>query len=185
MICGLRNSKLFYLISDPVIVPRYNQPRPPAPAQALFPRQMPVPQQPVTYLPQLPYFARGCVPMGGMPWMAGFGQQFPVAVSGGYGYVYGNTAPIYPAPQLPYMPPPLPSKAPGGTDVLWEWYRKNEDEPYAEGEILDDLALRSGLSRGEVQKWLCNRRHRDGKAKNTAGRRAKKGHQNDKKRGKQ
>ena len=55
--------------------------------------------------------------------------------------------------------------------LLEDWYQRNRNSAYAEGK--DVLAVKTGLTRQQVLKWLNNRRGRDNNTKGTVGRNRK------------
>ena len=66
--------------------------------------------------------------------------------------------------------------APHARIQLEEWYQARRSAPYASDAVADQLALQAGITRGQVLKWLSNRRNRDGNTKKrpSGGRRCKK-----------
>ena len=165
--------------------------QPSAPTRPMF-SQPQMPHRPMFGLPAVPtgsMFGLPPVftgPMFGLPPTPTgpmFGQ--PTAPTGPmFGHPTAPTGSMFTTPipgQLPANLPPTMSGAeakPQSADhsrfVLEEWYQAHYDEPYAEDEVVDELSVRTGMTRSQVLKWLSNRRNRDGNTKHKVGRRARK-----------
>ena len=50
-------------------------------------------------------------------------------------------------------------------DILEDWYKINRESPYASDDEASELARQTGISAAQVQKWLSNKRNRDGNTK--------------------
>ena len=63
--------------------------------------------------------------------------------------------------------PKIQSKyfSPQARNILEEWYQENKDNPYAVECQAIELGLKARISKDQVQKWLSNKRNREGNTK--------------------